>query len=931
MRPLFNNKGSAFIQALIAVGVVGTMLYFLSPQVIKHREQVTKTSSIISARLALHSMVDYTLFGIKQRWCFSEGFMSEPCAGSGNATTMQILSHPRSIERLLMKHETIDYLRAMGISNPEKALLDKIEMNIGLGSFSALHPVYKMVGELKNYRVSSVGIRIERDRRAIIPEYGKEVYLKVEVSLLDAAGKVIEVGSSRLLTTSYVGVYPREVGSFALLVPGDLRLDSKSGAGVSLGDVAMLQFNSRRERLRYPGLIFESPVFVNGNVYLPEASTVEADNKDNDTVYTPVTFEDKLILGSGVVQRKDLDGVVREFRPRTAGKNADQFWSDVRQMGGFQKGIEVDGARDLGLDYLSGISAGNGTLDPKFMEYCIENNLSKYDLKRTEKADLRGEQLKSQARSYVYRLGLTSMNRFNPQGVEPAVPKLLTSLGDKLDWAFGKDHGGPVAGYEIKIGNMVVAGDLPDNGTVTLEPTVNLEAIKNAATKNKQNAEADARISQDRISGYEKEISSLTSDILDLNSDLRREKDKRPQDSSKIRELDRALDRKEADLRTARSNLRNEKDKLDSAERKVADANKELDRIQRAENVQPKIHISIGRVRNPDNPKDEGYNRSFRDLTVRFENPEFLYDNKLNYADVELKLNAYDVSFANKKNLRSSDDWNKGQLEGILKFTRRGSAIDSLSQLSHYETDKWGRTTFKGKGSLPSQNPYTDYDRDCQHQDGVAFQGTDWSQSFARNSRHSWSFTNKESDRKNIIFDDQNSYRIPGGGGSSTFRVISLAKDCIVEASANFVTGFYTCERLIIKSRSNPLRIIGTFIVSNGVDISPTAYTAGIRWSTIYHPMATYELRNATVLKAADGRSCESLNRFPIWHPYPAMMDVANMYKCNSISLRAKADPFRWTAVDPDCGLVRPTDTATRCKNRMVRFYVLEVARESGI
>ncbi|WP_374030781.1 hypothetical protein [Bdellovibrio bacteriovorus] len=54
------------------------------------------------------------------------------------------------------------------------------------------------------------------------------------------------------------------------------------------------------------------------------------------------------------------------------------------------------------------------------------------------------------------------------------------------------------------------------------------------------------------------------------------------------------------------------------------------------------------------------------------------------------------------------------------------------------------------------------------------------------------------------------------------------------------------------------------------------------------------------------------------------------MYRCNSISLRAKADPFRWTAVDPDCGLINNSNS-TMCKNRLMRFYVLEVSRESGI
>ncbi len=104
-----NRRGSAFLQALVAVGVAGILLYFLSPSVIKHRQQVTKTASIITARLALHSMVDFTLLGIKQRWCFSEDWMPEACAGSSNPTTVEILSHPRSVERILMKNETVNF------------------------------------------------------------------------------------------------------------------------------------------------------------------------------------------------------------------------------------------------------------------------------------------------------------------------------------------------------------------------------------------------------------------------------------------------------------------------------------------------------------------------------------------------------------------------------------------------------------------------------------------------------------------------------------------------------------------------------------------------------------------------------------------------------------------------------------------------------
>ena len=94
--------------------------------------------------------------------------------------------------------------------------------------------------------------------------------------------------------------------------------------------------------------------------------------------------------------------------------------------------------------------------------------------------------------------------------------------------------------------------------------------------------------------------------------------------------------------------------------------------------------------------------------------------------------------------------------------------------------------------------------------------------------------------------------------------------------------------------------------------------------------MATFELRQAGILKSSSGQSCDTIARFPVWHPYPSIKKVSDLYKCNALSLRAKADPFRWTSVDPDCGLV-PSANGTLCKNRLVRYYVLEVARESGI
>ena len=234
------------------------------------------------------------------------------------------------------------------------------------------------------------------------------------------------------------------------------------------------------------------------------------------------------------------------------------------------------------------------------------------------------------------------------------------------------------------------------------------------------------------------------------------------------------------------------------------------------------------------------------------------------------------------------------------------------------------------RGGLPEGDINFDIDAVCANigtSSSTAFGGVDWSTSFAASARHSWSFTNSYTSRADYTFNAGNASM---AARTATFVIKSTAKNCIIEDSADFVSGFLTCDELTIKSRSTPLRIIGSIIVMKKLTIDPKAIEAGIRWSTIYQPMATFELRQAGVLTAQNGASCNTINRFPVWHPVPSIVDVSNLYRCNAISLRSKADPFRWTSVDPDCGLI-PNANATKCKNRMVNFFVLEVSRESGI
>jgi len=214
-----------------------------------------------------------------------------------------------------------------------------------------------------------------------------------------------------------------------------------------------------------------------------------------------------------------------------------------------------------------------------------------------------------------------------------------------------------------------------------------------------------------------------------------------------------------------------------------------------------------------------------------------------------------------------------------------------------------------------------------------AFGMADANVSFANSTRNSWNFAGTGSELpetktdplvNSITFDGSNAV---AGAKNSSFQVRSIVGTCTIKASANFVTGFFACNKLVIEQRTSPLRIIATFIAGN-VLIHPSAYTAGIVWSSIYHPQAMLELRTEGILKRVSSAApCSDVANTPIWNPVPSIQEVADRMTCNVITLRSKADPFQWTSVDPDCGML-PGNSNMTCKKRLVRFFIVEQSRE---
>ena len=89
---------------------------------------------------------------------------------------------------------------------------------------------------------------------------------------------------------------------------------------------------------------------------------------------------------------------------------------------------------------------------------------------------------------------------------------------------------------------------------------------------------------------------------------------------------------------------------------------------------------------------------------------------------------------------------------------------------------------------------------------------------------------------------------------------IGIADEVVIESSAKLVTGFVATDMLRILPRSEPLDIVGTFLVAVP-NISEAAVKAGINWYSVYHYAAIKKLRDAKRL--GFGHDCKSLFESP--------------------------------------------------------------------
>jgi hypothetical protein len=830
-RKALNRRGSTLLSALI-MGVIVVIMIFSSAIYIRNRAlSVSGSSNKMDSRIALDGMLAYTINGIKQNWCFTETWVQQPIC---------LLTDARNTARLIISDESLNYIANSKAKFPtpiSATRLSQITQTVDLGSINTNHPLYKIARPLDG-KYSDVKFTIKRDDSAIASTKGREVRLRILVHLTARSG----LANDDLDLDSQIIVYPRELSYFGLIMPGNLYLGSTS---IEKGDISLNQVNSASGA----GLRFESPVFVNKNLYLPPAS--------NTTAMHNVIFLDKVVLGGGMIFQGN--GV---YSPSNAGGANNMYTHEMKSFSGLLGGYELDEARDAGLENLFGIAAAAPTLDDSDFAKCLKRIQASYDLKVTKDSQL--------------------FMRLNDNAV-PNVFNLSASIGD-IDNLI-EQYIGSGDGYRIKATEpMVQAGTvdqaeggavfkvrvvfnglkppgltrgiwenefyLSRNGTVTLTPM----GIASGA-KMTLKAESFYRAGHEQFNEIALKVSFNSANQLDLEPFAQ------------------------------------------------GGAGQQ--------GVQPSIKVFL-----------EGHDYAY----ANGENLRKPLDTEVTNQDLGIyKSNG--ISFQRDASktvmqIRSSfDDWSTNEMlsNDITKFRRYENAPTPTDWAALDEMCM----------AVPETKPGSAF--------YASFPSADWGTSFATQAEHAWRFTPDfpAGYLAAPLHLDSGSNRFdPSVPNYPSFFIKSVVKDCIIEASANFVAGFYVCETLTIAARTEPLRIIGTFITGK-LTIDSSAYANGIRWSSIYHPQALYELRAAKILGKLKGvnqyADCDKATLPPLWSPNLGITSALTHYVCNPVSLRT-ADPFKWTMVDPDCGIDPSVDPSkVACKSQPRRFLIKEISRTKGL
>ncbi len=845
-----SQSGNAilFSLATAAAGMISALA--ITPMFQTARNQVVIHSSKSSFEAILQGSMDYTLAGVKNRWCFTTSMLQD-----ANCS----LTHVGNVERMIMSNDTVKFIKTFMTVNADyvgDVVLPEIVKEVSFGQINVSHPLYTLTQTLPPNSVTAIRFQITRINDINEPAKSREVILKVRISLIGTDTV------NRMFSEAKIAVFPRELNTFSLILPNDLYIGAPSPAN---------SYDSSLQGGAGPttGLTFLSPVFVNGNLFLPTQVATSA--------ATGVTFSDRIYLGGNLF----ADG--GRFSPVTAGAPGDQTLNSLKNFGGLLGGVELEIERDPGLDTLAGI---NLPLQPdrSIFEFCKERALARMELRYTEVSRTLVKPVVGNPLALEFTTG--AIDDIFPQRDSPVRSYHLQgsmrsgiSVGPR---SFGNDPHVrltlELTGINTVASPQAVQADLAFGDTVWLQSGTN--GVRVGATLQQvhypQYGAGPGEIEPNRF-----QVVLSTSNPIGTSFNPMR----------------------------------------------VGSSNVYIDG--------PNVKISV-------QPFDLGFNGGRNQRSNSLDSND---RNKVNGGVFKWNGTQFVLQIAQAPGVEGwygCSAMNGGSADCMDKlFLPSGTSTNAAASSEYqkvvpieglsYAVLNVACGNLRSFGSQPGQYP--------------AFGGADWGTSFADQADVVWGFTEFQDASAPVTANSPVNGYNPGtlvlgatnAGPTRTtnmFHVRARMRRCEVASDATFVTGFFVCDTFEILARTAPLTIVGT-VIANKLIVNPGALLAGVTWSSIYHPQSVYELRRIGILHGLTAAQtiagCDSNPNEPIWLPTISLAQSYNYYTCSASSLRDKADPFRWTTVDPDCGL--PTSpaasTAYKCKGRVMRLNVKELSRRS--
>jgi hypothetical protein len=255
-----------------------------------------------------------------------------------------------------------------------------------------------------------------------------------------------------------------------------------------------------------------------------------------------------------------------------------------------------------------------------------------------------------------------------------------------------------------------------------------------------------------------------------------------------------------------------------------------------------------------------------------------------------------------------------------LEFSSQSFSMNSDKTL---HSSSW-RNTFDNMIISPDPKPI--FELDCPQGMGLA----DWDIDMSASSAFAWNYANTPSgatvnsaDHENLPEITFTKELIEGHKGSTSKSVVD---ECIVPADRTHIYGFYVCKRLIIRDRTTPLHMIGTFIVK---DLDQPMMKVPVYWYSVWDTKAgdyiMTDLNSTNPTCAGPGfLTSKTFNDI--------MLDdqlKSRMKACSALDLVTNGpNNFNWTTVDPDIGIATPGDSMTSQKaNRIQKWIIKEESR----